>query len=80
MNKDSTETIEEQYKDERLKSIETNIDFLAYELDKLTRTVDNMAKALKETQQFAIKIGVSHQRLSERVASWPIIKIKTDEE
>ena len=80
MSKDSADTIEEQYKDERLKSLETNVDFLAYEIDKLTKTVDNMAKALKETQQFAIKIGVSHQRIAERVASWPIIKIKSDEE
>lgn len=70
----------DQYENTRLDIIEHELETLSEDVRKMAQVVDSLARALKETQQFAIKIGVSQNRIVERVQSWPFVPVqKTDE-
>lgn len=79
MNKNSDE-FEEQLQDERIKVMENEIEFLARELAEMKKVIEMQTKAIKETQQFAIKIGVAQNRITDRVLKWPYVEVQGDSE
>jgi len=70
----------EQYENARLEIIENELESLSEDVHKMAQVIDSLAKALKETQQFAIKIGVSQNRIVERVQSWPFVPVQKHDE
>lgn len=69
-----------QIENARIEILEHELEMLSEDVHKMAQVVENLAKALKETQHFAIKIGVSQNRVVERIQSWPFVPVqKTDE-
>ena len=67
--------IEEEYENTRVQILEHELEMLSEDVHKMSQIIDALTKALKETQHFAIKIGVSQNRLVERVQTWPYLTV-----
>lgn len=80
--KDDMETFPtlEQFENTRLEIIEHELESLSEDVHKMAQVVDSLAKALKETQHFAVRIGVNQSRLTERVQSWPFVPVQKFDE
>ena len=79
MNKNLDE-FEQSVQNERIKTMENEIEFLANELGEMKKVIEMQTKAIKDTQQFAIKIGVAQNRITERVLKWPYVEVQGDSE
>ena len=67
--------MEAEYENTRIQILEHELEMLSEDVHKMAQVIDAMNRALKETQHFAIKIGVSQNRIVERVQSWPYLPI-----
>ena len=64
-----------EMQEQRLRIIEEEMDKMNNDIQVLLKMVDSLSYNLRETQQFAIKIGVSQSRVQDRVMRWPFVKI-----
>jgi hypothetical protein len=71
--------LEEEVRDQRLQTLEEEIDRLNNDIQVLMKMVDGINYALRETQQFAIKIGVAQTRIQDRVLRWPYVKLNGED-
>jgi hypothetical protein len=67
--------LDSEVREQRLQTLEEEIDRLNNDIQVLAKMFDSLSYNLKETQQFAIKIGVAQARMQERVLRWPYVKI-----
>jgi Ni,Fe-hydrogenase III large subunit len=71
--------LEAEVREQRLQTLEEEIDRLNNDIQVLAKMFDSLSYNLKETQQFAIKIGVAQTRIQNRVLNWPYVRIGGDE-
>lgn len=70
----------EQYENARFEILEHELETLSEDVRKIAQVVDSLARALKETQHFAVKIGVSQSRIVDRINAWPFVTVHKSEE
>lgn len=63
------------HQDERFKALEDDVDLLMHQIKMMKTVIEAQTTAIKEMQQFAIRLGVSQNRLNERVLKWPFIEV-----
>ena len=71
--------LEKEVYDQRLGILEEEVDKLNNDIQVIMKMVDSISYNLRETQQFAIKIGVAQNRVNERVMRWPFVKISGED-
>jgi predicted DNA-binding protein (UPF0278 family) len=74
------EELELHFQDERFKAIEQDLDYLAKQVLEIKSVIEMQNSVIRELQQFAIKVGVAQNRISERVLKWPYVEVSGDRE
>lgn len=72
--------LEQSLEHERIRALENDLEFLAKEIREMKQVIEMQTKAIKDTQQFAIKIGVAQNRITDRVLKWPYVEVQGDSE
>jgi hypothetical protein len=72
--------LESEYENARIQILEHELEMLSEDVHKMSQVIQTLSRALKETQQFAIRIGVSQNRIVERVQSWPFIQVHNQDD
>lgn len=67
--------LESEVREQRIQTLEEEIDRLNNDIQVLAKMFDSLSYNLRETQQFAIKIGVAQTRIQDRVLRWPYVKL-----
>ena len=67
--------LDAEVREQRIQTLEEEIDRLNNDIQVLAKMFDSLSYNLKETQQFAIKIGVAQTRIQDRVLRWPYVRI-----
>lgn len=72
----NSQHFEEAITEERLTQIEETLQILCIDMNNITKALQDMAKTLRETQEFAVKVAVNQRHLNDRIVKWPFVRVE----